>query len=98
MTEAPDFHAVCNDCGNIADESLDHKTCECGGIYHVNSARCLGCGKRHPFSHVGKPCTCEASGIIVAKMTSCPSCEANMEIDHLGENCPLCNIQLRMEG
>ena len=92
------FHAVCNDCGNIADESFDHKTCECGGIYHVDSARCLSCGKRHPFSRVGKTCTCKKNGIIVAKMTSCPSCKINMGIDHLGEHCPICHVQLRMEG
>ena len=92
------FYAVCNDCGNIDSEYFDNKSCECGGIYHVNSARCLNCGKRHPFNQVGRKCSCEKEGIIVAKMVGCPSCKANMTIDHIEENCPMCNVKLRLEG
>ena len=92
------FNAVCRDCGNIRDESYDHKSCECGGVYHVDSARCLACGKRHPFSMAGQKCSCEAQGEIVAKMVSCPSCRSNMKIDHLGETCPNCKVNLVMEG
>ena len=100
MCEATEqvFFAVCRDCGNLKDASFDHKRCECGGVYHVDSARCLKCGRRYPFSCVGKKCATGDGGDIVAKMVSCPSCHANMTIKHLGENCPVCNVQLRMEG
>jgi len=91
-----DFHAVCRDCGNLKDESFDNARCECGGVYHVDSARCLGCAMRYPFEMVGKQCSC--GGEIVPKMASCPSCGGNATHDHLGEYCPGCNVQLRMEG
>ncbi len=90
------FHAVCHDCGTLKDELYDNSRCECGGIFHVDSSRCLGCGKRYPFDQVGLKCTC--GGEIVPKMVSCPACKMNMKIDHLGENCPKCNVQLIMEG
>ena len=32
------FYAVCRDCGSIKDESFDHRRCECGGVFHVDSA------------------------------------------------------------
>ncbi len=92
------FYAVCRDCGNLKDESYDHKRCECGGVYHVDSARCLACGKRHPFDMVGQKCDFDDNGEIVPKMTSCPSCKVNMTVDHLDEFCPKCNVQLKMEG
>ena len=90
------FYAVCKECSTVMDASFDNKQCKCGGIFHIDSARCLNCGKRHPFKHVGEKCLC--GGEIVPKMISCPSCKANMTIDHLGENCPKCNMQLKMEG
>ncbi|WP_274427929.1 glutamate synthase-related protein [Desulfosarcina sp. BuS5] len=40
------FYAVCRDCGSIKDESFDHSPCECGGVSHVDSARCILCGKK----------------------------------------------------
>ena len=90
------FNAVCKDCGEIKTGNFDNTTCKCGGILHVDSARCLKCSKRHPFSHVGKKCNC--NGDVVAKMVTCPACGENKSIDHLGNFCSKCNVQLRMEG
>ena len=92
------FYAVCRDCGSIKDESFDHRRCECGGVFHVDSARCIRCGSRHPFSRVGEKCSCDGEGEIVAKMVTCPVCKQNATISHLGEYCPECNVQLKMEG
>ena len=90
------LHAVCNDCGTVRDDSYDHKTCTCGGTYHVDSARCLKCGGRHDFKSVGQACSC--GGEIVPKMLSCPVCNDKTHIEHLGESCSKCNVLLRMEG
>ena len=92
------FHAVCRDCGSVRDESFDHKRCECGGVFHIDSAWCICCGRRHPFGRVGEKCSCEGEGEIVPKMVTCPVCKLNMTIDHFGEYCPECKVQLKMEG
>ncbi len=92
----PSFHAVCRDCGTLKDESFDCSPCLCGGVFHVDSARCLGCGGRHPFASVGEECPC--GGRIVPKLVRCPSCEGRTTIDHLGESCPKCKHLLVMEG
>lgn len=88
--------AVCHDCGAVMPESFDNKHCKCGGLMHVDSARCLGCGKRHPFHKV--TCKCPCGGEIVPKMVSCPSCKGKSTISNLGKFCPKCNVQLIMEG
>ncbi len=90
------FYAVCRDCGTVKDESFDNRQCKCGGVLHVDSARCLGCGKRHPFGGVGEKCSC--GGEIVPKMVGCPSCGSHTTIANLGEYCPKCKVQLVMEG
>ncbi len=92
------FFAVCHDCASIKDESFDGKPCQCGGIFHVESARCSACGKRHHFNKVGMKCDCPKKGKIVPKIAQCPRCKAIAPIDHLGGFCPACNVQLIMEG
>jgi hypothetical protein len=92
------FFAVCHDCGTVKDESFDNTACSCGGIFHVESARCSACGKRHHFNKVGMKCDCPKEGQIVPKIAQCPSCKGITHIDHLGGFCPACNVQLTMEG
>jgi len=44
MSHEPDrhaFYAVCRDCGSVTDASRDNQFCACGGVYHVDSVRCL---------------------------------------------------------
>ncbi|MDF1556400.1 MAG: hypothetical protein P1P84_25260 [Deferrisomatales bacterium] len=99
MSHEPDrheFYAVCRDCGSVTDASRDNQFCACGGVYHVDSARCLACGGRHPFTAVGDRCSC--GGEIVPKMATCPTCGKHLTADHLGEHCASCSILLRMEG
>lgn len=90
------FQAVCRDCSSVADASLDNQICPCGGVFHVDSARCLACGGRHPFTAVGDRCTC--GGDIVPKMATCPMCGGHATADHLGGHCGSCKVELRMEG
>jgi len=90
------FHAVCRDCGSLLPEERDCTLCSCGGIYHVDSARCLACGGRHGFIHVGQNCAC--GGVIAAKAVKCPGCGKYAPHEHLGEHCPACNLELKLEG
>ncbi len=92
------FFAVCHDCATLKDESYDDKACHCGGIFHVESARCSVCGKRHQFKDVGMECDCPSKGQIVPKIAQCPVCKGIAPIDNLGGFCPACNVQLTMEG
>lgn len=95
-TSKETFYAVCRDCGELADESKDHTRCVCGGVFHVDAARCMGCGGRHHFHKVGD--TCDCGGDIAPKMAECPGCHARAPIEKLGELCPGCNIQMVLEG
>ena len=96
VPDSEDFNSVCHDCGTVSDAHLDGVSCSCGGIFHIDSARCLSCGGRHPFSTVGERCAC--GGEIVPKMVGCPYCGQRLTIEHYGEHCAECKIQYRMEG
>ena len=90
------FPAICRDCGTIESEEKDKTFCSCGGVFHVDSARCLSCGGRHDFNDAGQNCAC--GGTIAAKAVRCPGCGKYGSHKHLGESCPACNLDLIMEG
>ena len=90
--------AVCKDCGTLKDESHDGSACDCGGVFHVESARCMACGMRHSFSRVGEHCDCEAKGEIVPKRKVCPGCGGSAPHDLDCDYCPGCNLLFKLEG